>query len=185
METDPVNPINVYGKSKWEGEEAIRNQLHEHIILRVSGIFGVHGHNFVKTIIKLAEQRDSLDIVNDQTTCPTPAADIADALLQIANDILGRRQIIKWGTYHYCCGPAVTWYNFAAAIVEEASQYQTLTAKTLNAITSEQLKLLAKRPRYSVLNCDKIFDEFGLVRHGWKTGLTRVIRELFCEKLPT
>ncbi|OGT21032.1 MAG: dTDP-4-dehydrorhamnose reductase [Gammaproteobacteria bacterium RIFCSPHIGHO2_02_FULL_42_13] len=184
LENDPVNPISVYGQSKWGGEEVVRKQLHEHIILRVSGIFGVHGHNFVKTIIKLAGQRDSLDIVHDQTTCPTPAADIADALLQIANNILCSNQIINWGTYHYCSSPSVTWHDFAAVIIEEAANYQTLTVKTLNAITAKQLNLLAKRPGYSVLNCDKIFNEFGIARPNWKIGLTRVIRELFCEKLP-
>ncbi len=179
LEMDPAHPLSVYGQSKWEGEEAVRNNLYNHVILRVSGSFSSHGHNFVKTIIKLASERESIDVVNDQITCPTPATGIADAIFQIANTILAPYLLMEfWGTFHYCSAPPTTWYDFAAAIIEEAKLYKPLKVKTLNPVTSEQLNLLAKRPRYSVLDCDKIGYIFGVRPAKRPRGLHFAVQEI-------
>src|SRR3990167_4365122 len=113
LETDPIAPVNLYGDSKWQGEEAIREQCEQHIILRTSAVFGSHGVNFVKTILRLASEREELRIVADQITCPTPASAIAETLLKLAT-------FSRWGTYHYCGSPAVSWYDFEKKIIQLA-----------------------------------------------------------------
>jgi dTDP-4-dehydrorhamnose reductase len=103
-EDDLTNPIGVYARSKWEGEEALRARLDKHIIVRTSWLFGFHGNNFVKTILRLAGERDQLRIVNDQKGCPTWTGHLAQALTQIADRIRKSGKETPWGTY--CLVPA-------------------------------------------------------------------------------
>ena len=105
LENDTPNPLNVYRKTKLLGEKNVRDNLEKHIILRVSGVFCVHGHNFVKTMLRLAEEREILSVVDDQITCPTPAIDIATVIWQIASKIFDEKN--RWGTYHYCATPTI------------------------------------------------------------------------------
>ena len=109
VEDDPTAPMGVYGASKLAGDEAVRPLCPRHLILRVSWVFGVHGHNFVKTILRLAREREALRVVADQHGCPTFAGDIADALLELAGRIAEIDARAAWGTYHYCGHPATTW----------------------------------------------------------------------------
>jgi len=176
LETDNTDPINIYGETKLQGELEIQRHLPEHIILRVSGVFGMHGHNFVKTMIRLAKEREQLQVVNDQITCPTPAADIADVILQIIEKLPSLQN--PWGIYHYCASEPISWYQFATAIIDEAKHYTNIKTKEIKPLTSQEFKCLAKRPLHSVLECTKIQKIFNIKQKPWHTGLKHMIREL-------
>lgn len=171
LETDPVSPINTYGITKWQGEEVVREYCPQHIILRVSSVFGRHGQNFVKTILRLANERETLRIVSDQTMCPTPAYAIAETLLNIINKP-------QWGTYHYCGSEPVTWYDFANLIVQQAKEHTSLRVKHIEPITTADFPTAAIRPAYSVLDCTQFENNFNIKRPHWQTGLKNVITEL-------
>jgi dTDP-4-dehydrorhamnose reductase len=171
LETDTVSPINAYGYSKWQGEEIIRHNCQKHITLRVSSVFGVHGQNFVKTILRLAQEKEELRIVSDQIMCPTPASAIAATLLQIIHTL-------HWGTFHYCGSEAVSWYDFAKAIIQEARQHRALRVKQIIPITTAEFPTAAKRPAYSVLDCKQFENTFKIPRPNWRIGLTDVVAAL-------
>jgi dTDP-4-dehydrorhamnose reductase len=178
VETDPANPINVYGASKWEGEQAIRQTLDKHIILRTSWVFGVYGKNFVYSIIKLAGQREELRIVNDQHGCPTSAAAIATALLTLSDEIRNRGQEsgeISWGTYHFTGTPPITWFEFSNEIVNTTRQRFDYLVKSILPIPTSEFPTPAARPHNSVLNCDKIRAEFAIAQEPWQTGLAQML----------
>ena len=115
LETDGVDPLGVYGKSKAAGDNSIRRLLDSHIILRTAWLYGIHGQNFVKTMLKLSSERETVRVVADQHGCPTWAADLAAAMLKVAGEHLNG-SAIQWGTYHYCGGGSTTWNGFAQAI---------------------------------------------------------------------
>ena len=119
LEDDAVGPLNVYGRSKEAGERAVRAALARHVIIRTAWVFGAYGANFVKTMLRLGTERPVLRVVADQRGCPTAAADIAAALIVIAEDI--ERGETKWGTYHFAGSGAVSWYGFAEAIFIQAA----------------------------------------------------------------
>jgi dTDP-4-dehydrorhamnose reductase len=171
-EIDPVAPVNLYGESKLRGEVAIQAHCEKYIILRVSAVFGFHGHNFVKTMLRLAREKEELRIVADQMTCPTSAASIAEVLLQICSNP-------QWGVFHYCGASVVSWYDFARSIFEIACEHETLRVKHVQAVTTNDYPTLAKRPLFSVLNCDKLKETFGIQQPQWKIGLNDVINSLY------
>ena len=170
-EDDPVAPINVYGKTKVEGEEQIRSKLPQHIILRTSWVFGAHGHNFVKTMRRLASNRNEISVVADQFGGPTPAASIADALLRIGNFVATQSEP-RFGTYHFSGAPAVSWHEFASAILVDKPNLH------VNPISTDQFPTPARRPRHSVLNCDRIRDTFGITQPDWHAALPQTIAAL-------
>jgi dTDP-4-dehydrorhamnose reductase len=171
VETDPTTPLGVYGQSKLEGDEAVRQRLPRHLLLRVSWVFGIHGHNFVKTILRLAREREELRVVADQRGCPTFAGDIADVLLELAGRTAELDANAAWGTYHYCGEPATTWHGFASAIVQMARAREPLPLKTVTAITTVDYPTPAARPANSVLDCAKLADRFGIRPRPWRAGL--------------
>ncbi len=175
-ETDMAAPLSVYGKSKWDGEQVVRHLLSKHIILRTSWIFGYFGNNFVKTLLHLARDQALLRIVSDQYGCPTAAKDVAKVIWQIIKQI---NQItpenVPWGTYHFANVHEVSWYEFAKKILTIAERYITLTSKDVLAITTAEYPTLAKRPAYSVLNCQKIMDCFHITPRHWELALDEVI----------
>ncbi len=175
LETDPVSPLGVYGRSKAEGEAKVRAHLREHIILRTSWVYGVHGHNFVKTMLRLARERKVIRVVADQQGCPTSAADVAEAILAIAARLQGNR----WGTYHYCGEGPTTWHAFAEAILVEARKHTLLVAEQVEPITTAQYPTPARRPANSVLDCSLVARTFGIEPPPWRESLTHVISELF------
>lgn len=174
VENDPVNPINVYGASKAAGEQAVRECWERHIILRTSWVYGVHGHNFVKTILRLAQERDELRVVADQWGSPAAAGDIAEAILSIVERQIGDRQ---WGTYHYCGEGPTTWHGFAEAIVAASLRHDGRNIP-VRPITTADYPTPAKRPANSELDCTKIRTVFGLAPRGWKEALQEVVREI-------
>ncbi|RDI44794.1 dTDP-4-dehydrorhamnose reductase [Aquicella lusitana] len=171
-EEDDVNPINHYGKSKWLGEEAVREACDSHIILRVSGVFSEHKTNFLKSILRLAQEKGQLNIVADQLTCPTYAGDIALAIFSIIE------KFSQWGTFHYCSAPAVSWHAFASAIIETASRHMSLSVKKINAISTAEYPVAAKRPAYSVLDCSKIKKLYHIEQPSWQSGIERALNGL-------
>lgn len=178
-EDDPVNPLGVYGRSKLEGEETIRARLDEHLIIRTSWLFGAHGNNFVKTMLRLAREREELRVVADQYGCPTWTGHMADALVEISKQILEPGSRPPWGVYHYCGRGETTWYEFAKAIIDEGRRRRDLKATRIVPITTAEYATPARRPAMSVLNCAKIESTFGIRPGPWQAGLDVVVKEYF------
>ena len=177
-ENDAVSPLGVYGISKWQGEETIRQTLPEHIILRVAWVFGAQGNNFVKTMLRLAKDRDELSVVADQFGRPSPAKDIAKTLITLAEQYQ-KEKTLEWGTYHYCGDEKVSWCGFAKEILKQAKE-QGLIEKDIkvNAITTAEYQDPTKRPANSMLDCEKIKNTFGIEMPSWKESLNQVLTEL-------
>ncbi len=174
-EDDPVDPLGVYGKSKEAGERAVRAALARHVILRTAWVYGVHGNNFVKTILRLAAERPELRVVADQHGAPTAAADIAAALVAIAGRIGAGRG--DWGTFHFTGAGATTWHGFAEAIVALAAPH-TGKRPPVAAIATADYPTPARRPANSVLDCSRIAAAYGIVARPWRTALAEVVAEL-------
>lgn len=174
-EADPTNPQGIYGASKLEGEKALASANKKHIILRTAWVFGEHGNNFVKTMIRLGSNRDTLGIVADQEGGPTYAGDIANALITIVESISNNSEI-PWGVYHYSGTPHTNWYEFSRRIfdeVEQASLYNK-PVPTLNPITTADYPTPAKRPANSKLDCTKIEQAFGIKPSNWQAALKNI-----------
>jgi dTDP-4-dehydrorhamnose reductase len=176
-EDSEVNPLGVYGKTKWLGEQAIVSSLSQHIILRTSWVFGVHGNNFVKTILRLAAERETLTIVGDQYGCPTYAGDIANAILCIIKRYISSLPV-EWGVYH-CVGDGgggeteVSWCGFSRAIVQEAYARGVISKQPeIKSIPTSAYPTPAARPAYSVLDSGKLNASFGHKMPSWRKGLT-------------
>ncbi len=177
-ETDEPNPLSVYGASKLAGEEAIRNRHDKHIIIRTSWLYSARGQNFVKTMLKLAFERDTLRVVYDQAGSPTWSADLAQAILKMIKGMMGVSS--PYGTFHYANEGVASWYDFAVAIVEAARKNGVkLKCKNVEAILTEEYPLPAKRPSYSVLDKSKIKSDYGLVIPHWGLSLNIMLDEIF------
>lgn len=173
-EEDKPNPQGVYGRTKLAGEFAVQATNPKHIILRTAWVFGEHGHNFVKTILRLAKERESLGIVGDQFGGPTYAGDIAKALIEMANQILAGKEN-TFGIYHFTGKPYVSWYEFAKAIFAEAEMQKIIERQPLvNRIATSDYPTPAKRPTNSRLNLEKIDRTFGIQPSDWRTALKNI-----------
>lgn len=173
-EEDPIGPLSVYGTSKAAGEAHVRERLDRHLIVRTSWLYGVYGNNFVKTMLRLATERETLRVVNDQMGCPTCAADLAAALLVLCKAVYGA-PTVAWGTYHYCGEGVTSWYGLAKAAIEMAADRLPITMKTIEPIATEQYPTPAARPAYSALNCSKIRRAFGITPRPWRESLQETI----------
>lgn len=171
--SDGVNPMGVYGKSKAEGETAVRENCAKHVIVRTSWLFGLHGPNFVKTMLKLGQEREELQIVDDQVGSPTYAGDLADALLAIATHVIQKNA--GWGTYHFCNAGALTWYAFARKVFAFARPYIDFKVQDVRATLTENYPTPAPRPQYSVLDCTSLEETFGIKRRPWQTTLKEML----------
>ena len=173
-ESAPISPIGVYAESKAAGEASVRDNLNKHIILRTSWLYSTHGNNFVKTILRLASEREELRVVADQYGCPTYAADLAAAILHIAEQFWSGRTI-SWGTYHYSGRGITTWHGFAEKICELARKHRPLRVKRIKAIATSEYPTPAKRPPYSVLDCSKIQSLLGIRTRPWEDSLVEML----------
>lgn len=173
-EDDQTNPQGVYGRTKLEGEIAVQQANPRSIILRTAWVFGEHGHNFVKTMLRLAKDRDSLGIVGDQFGGPTYAGDIAKTLIEIANQILAGKEN-AFGVYHFTGKPYVSWYEFAKAIFAEA-ELQNIIEKSplVNSIATCDYPTPAKRPANSRLDLTKIKQTFNIEPSNWQVALKNI-----------
>ncbi|MCX9562301.1 dTDP-4-dehydrorhamnose reductase [Vibrio cholerae] len=175
LETDPTAPQGVYGQSKLAGEIAVAQACPRHIILRTAWVFGEHGNNFVKTMLRLAQTRDALGVVVDQYGGPTYAGDIANALLTMAKAIVEGKSI-AFGVYHFSGVPHVSWHEFACTIFDKAREQGLLSNNLqVNAIATQEYPTPAKRPANSRLDTQKIHEHFGLVASDWQAALNHLI----------
>ena len=178
IETDKANPQSVYGQTKWQGEEAVR-QYKKHIILRTSWVFGSHGQNFLKTILKLIQEKSSLRIVSDQKIKPTSADVIADVTYKIVKTILNKPNFEDFGTYHIALEGETNWYQYACFVRDEAIRLglkTTMTSQDIKAISTDAYPTVAKRPINSRLNTTKIKKTFMLNLPSWEEEIAAVIK---------
>jgi dTDP-4-dehydrorhamnose reductase len=189
-ETDQPNPINVYGKTKLAGEEAIRSVGAPHLILRTAWVYGTTGRNFLLTMLRLATEREELRVVGDQFGAPTWSYEIAEGTVKVLEQLTqqGREAMSKFGgTYHMTAGGKTSWFEFAKAILEEASRmppgipwFETATkghalvAHRFTAIPTEAYPTPARRPAYSVLSNSHLKESFGLELPAWSLQLRTV-----------
>ncbi|HEX3536512.1 MAG TPA: dTDP-4-dehydrorhamnose reductase [Stellaceae bacterium] len=176
VETDPVNPLGVYGQSKEAGERAVREALAEHVILRTAWLYSAHGQNFVKTMLRLADARPLLRVIADQRGSPTSAAGIAAAIATIVARIASGAAL--WGTYHFAGSGEVSWHGFAEAIFAAAEPWRG-PPPTVEPIATSEYPLPARRPANSVLDCRRIGADYGIVPRPWREALGDVVRELY------
>lgn len=167
LETDPTNPINVYGASKLKGEKYIEEICTKYFIFRTSWLYSQYGHNFLKTILKYAEAGKPLTITTEQTGTPTNANDLAKALLQvIAQDSK------DYGVYHYSNCGETTWFGFAEAILQ-----QTEKLKDANLAKTNHYRTFAARPEYSILDNTKAQNKLKTKHIDWQESLRSIIKE--------
>lgn len=168
--SDLTGPLGVYGASKLAGERGIAEAGGHWLVLRTSWVVSGHGANFVKTMLRLGEERDSLNVVDDQIGGPTPAQAIAEALAQCASAMHHGQ---KGGLYHFAGAPAVSWASFARAIMEEAA----LDCR-IDSIPTSDYPTPAQRPGNSRLDCSKLEHDFGIAQPDWRAHLPAIITEL-------
>jgi len=180
LETDPISPVSVYGESKAAGEAQLRSGLQKHVIIRTAWVYGVHGNNFVKTMIRLARERDEVRVVADQYGSPTSAADLASAIWTVVDSILQGRET-TWGTYHFCGSGVTTWYGLAAAVIERAGRHTPLKTDRVTPITTAEYPTPARRPPYSVLDCGRIEERFGIQPRFWEESVHTAVDRMFSE----
>ncbi|TGD58657.1 dTDP-4-dehydrorhamnose reductase [Flavobacterium humi] len=164
-ETDPTNPIGVYGKTKLEGEQAVAANCEKFFIIRTSWVYSQFGNNFMKTMLRLASERDSLNVVSDQIGTPTNAVDLAEALLSVVTS--GSHD---FGIYNFSNEGTASWYDFAREIFR-----QNGISIEVNPIPTEAFPTPAKRPKYSVLDKSKIKNSFKIAIKSWETALQQTI----------
>jgi dTDP-4-dehydrorhamnose reductase len=177
-EDDKTNPQGVYGETKLKGELAIQASGCNHIILRTAWVFSEYGNNFLKTMLRLGADRDELSIVGDQIGCPTYAQDIARSIVEIVPQLNSPKDN---GIYHYCGDQPCSWYEFASAIFDRAMANNLKIPSIINSIETSAYPTPAKRPAFSVLDCSKIENDFGVHASNWYDGIGQVIRKLSLE----
>ncbi len=168
IEVDKTNPINFYGASKLKGELAVQDQLQKYFIIRTSWLYSIFGNNFVKTMLKLSESRTTLSIIDDQIGTPTYARDLARIILKIIED-----KNSNFGIYHYSNEGLASWYDFAKMIFE----YSNIEMNVL-PIATEQYPLPAVRPKFSVLNKNKIKKSLNITIPHWTEGLKDCLKKI-------
>lgn len=163
-EEDRISPVNMYGQSKLRGEELVLNNNPAAIIIRTSWVYSFFGNNFVKTMLRLLTEKESVNVVNDQFGSPTYAADLAAAIMTIIDK--GSEEETPSGIFNYCNEGVITWYQFAKAIKK-----YTHSKCVINPVTTAEYPTAAKRPQYSVLDTSKIKRTFGITIPAWKDSL--------------
>lgn len=176
-ETDTPAPVSVYGKTKLSGEEQIRAATDNHVILRTAWVYSPYGNNFVKTMLRLSETRDELNVVADQYGCPTYAPEIARALLAIAQQVAVDRDPTLRGTFHLTGQGETNWAEFAEAIFEGAEARGRKPVR-VTPIPTREYPTPAKRPANSRLNGDKLDDTYGLRLDPWRESLDACLSQL-------
>ncbi len=172
VENDPIAPLSVYGRTKAEGEAAVRGAQPHHVILRTSWIYGIHGKNFLKTVLRLANERDELTMVADQFGCPTATADIAEAILQLAPHLVMNPEVC--GTYHFAGTGQTSWHGFAAAIVAYQRPFTGRDPRVV-AITTAGYPSAARRPKNSTLDCTRFQMIFGHSAPPWQERVAETV----------
>ena len=166
-EDDPTDPQNVYGASKLAGEQAIAASGAEHLILRTAWVYGLHGHNFLRTMLRLGAERHALDVVDDQCGCPTPSWLIADVTARVL-----KRGRFKSGIAHLVASGETTWHGFAQTIFEQAAASGALDrVPQVRPVPSSHYPTPVRRPGYSVLDTARLRTNYGVTLPGWREAL--------------
>jgi dTDP-4-dehydrorhamnose reductase len=180
VETDPTNPQSVYGKTKCDGEEKVRTHG-KHVILRTSWVFGAHGNNFLKTMLRLIQEKESLNIVGDQWGSPASATMLADVTFKIVDAIIKNKNFSDYGTYHVTSDGETNWFEYASLIAGELVKLNLKIKCVLNQIRpilTSEYPTAAKRPLNSRLNCEKLKKTFVLELPHWESEVKKVLREV-------
>lgn len=172
-EDTPPNPLNSYGGSKLAGEQQAMKYNPDSIIIRTSWVYSAYGKNFVKTMLKLMQEKSEISVVNDQFGSPTYAGDLAQLILMIVEKSESDPSGFKPGIYHYCNDGVISWYNFAGAIKKITGSHCIL-----NPVTTAQFPTTAKRPPYSVLNKEKIIRAYHPGIPYWEDSLKKCLEKL-------
>ena len=178
LETDAAAPLSVYGASKLAGEQAIMAAACQHLIFRTSWVYGARGNNFAKTMLKLAQERDSLKVVNDQIGAPTGADLLADVTAHAIST--ARQEANVGGLYHLVASGETSWHEYATLVIEYARQAGLsikVVQTAIHAVPSSEFATVAKRPLNSRLNTSKLQRTFNLYLPDWQTGVTRMLDE--------
>lgn len=181
-ETDPVGPLNVYGHTKLAGEQAIQFVWEKHLIFRTSWVFGVHGNNFIKTMLRLAQERDGLNVVSDQVGAPTGAVLIAEVTVRALSNARVSDQCA--GLYHLAAAGEVSWYDYARhvlAVAKAAGVALRVQPEQVGAISSAQFPTPARRPANSRLACGGLEQMLGCRMPPWQIGVDGALRGLLSQ----
>jgi dTDP-4-dehydrorhamnose reductase len=173
---DWPNPLSVYGRTKWEGEEAVRRRLDRHLVVRTSWVYAANANNFFTTIVQLAHQQETIRVVSDQHGSPTLASDLARALLGAAAAAMTRADL--WGTYHFCNQGDTTRYEFASAIVAGLAGRPGIVCRSVLPVPTSEHPRPAARPAYSVLDTYAWTAAFGHTPRRWQEALSDAICQL-------
>ncbi len=176
-EDAPANPINVYGRTKFEGEEQVRRLNPDHLILRTSWVYSPFGRNFVKTTMAAARDRDVLRVVDDQRGCPTSALDLAEGLLRVVEDWRSGASTGLGSTYHAACPSAASWFEVAEHVMTECRRLELPSADVV-PVSSAEWPTRAKRPLNSVLDSSRFERDFGYRMPDWRKSVTVVVERL-------
>lgn len=176
MPTDSTNPQCVYGESKLNGEKSIIKSECKYLIIRTSWIFSKYGKNFLKTMIDLSKSKNEISVINDQYGSPTYAKDLAQALIKIISKL--KLSDFKSSIYHYSGREECSWYDFAKVIFDCIESINGSNEMRIIGISSSDYDSFAKRPKYSVLDCDSLIKEFDIETSNWQNGASEVIESL-------
>lgn len=176
-ETDPVAPLGVYGASKYAGEQRVGELCPAHVILRTAWVHSPYGKNFVKTMLRLAEDRSEISVVNDQIGSPTYAPHLAQAIVTLAKQLHQNRSHIHWGTYHAAGLGQASWYDVARKTFEVSKAFGGASASVI-PIPSSSYPTPAKRPANSRLQCEKLKQNFAITMADWELGVENCVRRL-------
>lgn len=183
-EDDATHPLNAYGKSKLAGEEAIRRVGGAALVFRTSWIYGPHGKNFLLTMLRVGNERESLSVVDDQFGAPTSSIALADATRAVVEGAVAGRfgSSATWaGLYHMTCGGSTNWCGFAEAIFSRAGDLLDGRRPLVKPIASSEYPTPAKRPRNSVLSNARLKERFGIALPAWEAALDEVLGRLKME----
>ena len=179
VETDSTGPLNVYGTTKLAGEKLIAGHCPKHLIFRTSWVYAARGGNFAKTMLRLAEERESLSVINDQFGAPTGADLLADATAHAIAQVLSRPQ--DTGTYHLAAAGQTTWFEYAKYAIDQQILAQAATkiiVKEIRPVATSAFPTAARRPHNSRLNTAKFQKTFGLQLAPWQQGVKRMLAEI-------
>ncbi len=179
LETDATGPLSIYGKTKMEGEEAIRASGCQHLIFRTSWVYAARGGNFAKTMLKLAQERDSLNVINDQIGAPTGADLLADVTAHAIRTALQRPDVS--GLYHVVAGGEISWHGYASFVIEYARLAGIdikVAPEAIQPVPASEFPLPAPRPKNSRLDTRKLQNTFGLTLPHWQSGIIRMLTEI-------
>lgn len=176
VETDAVNPLNVYGASKTEGELLIKAALRDHVILRTAWLFSPHSSNFLKTMLSSARQDEPLRVVSDQRGSPTAAKDLAAGIVRVCTHIAAGRG--RFGTFHLVNAGNASWHQLAVAALDHQIASGRLPPRSVEAIASSSYRTRAKRPANSILSAQAFEDAYGMTMRPWTEALAKCLDDI-------